>query len=98
MLDQILDLLNVQRTVHRGAAVFHALGDAADLHGTQTVIRGDDVVGLRHGGNDLHNIKRHLRAVSLDDLHGGLLLSFLLFHSIFRVLSACRMTDILHQN
>ena len=38
VLDQILNLLHVQRPVHRQAAVFHTLGNAPDLHGAEPLV------------------------------------------------------------
>ena len=75
IFDQILNFLDGQRAVHGQAAVFHALGDAADLHRRQPLVLRDDVIGLGHGCDDLDDIERRLRAVSLDDLHAGSSLS-----------------------
>ena len=75
VLDQILNFLDGQRAVHGQAAVFHALGDAADLHRRQPFVLRDNVIGLGHGCDDLDDIERRLRAVSLDDLHAGSSLS-----------------------
>ena len=73
VLNQVLDLLDGQGTVHGQTAVFHALGDAADLHRRHARVLCDDVVGLGHGRDDLDQIEGSLRAVSLDDLHGRFL-------------------------
>ena len=75
IFDQILNFLDGQRAVHGQAAVFHALGDAADLHRRQPFVLRDDVVSLGYGCDDLDDIERRLRAVSLDDLHAGSSLS-----------------------
>ena len=75
VLDQVLDLLDGQGTVHGQTAVFHTLGDAADLHRRHARVLCDDVVGLGHGRDDLDQIEGSLRAVSLDDLHAGSSLS-----------------------
>ena len=73
VLDQVLDLLDGQGAVHGQTAVFHTLGDAADLHRRHARVLCDDVVGLGHGRDDLDQIEGSLRAVSLDDLHGRFL-------------------------
>ena len=75
ILDQILNFLDGQRAVHGQAVVFHALGDAADLHRRQPFVLRDDVIGLGHGCDDLDDIERRLRAVSFNDLHAGSSLS-----------------------
>ena len=73
VLDEVLNLFDTERPVHRLTAELHALGDAADLHRRHARVLCDDVVGLGHGRNDLDQIEGSLRAVSLDDLHGRFL-------------------------
>ena len=70
VLDKVLNFFHAQRAVHRLARQLHTLGDAANLHRRQPVLFLHNVVRLGDGGDDLHQIKRRLRAVSLDDLHG----------------------------
>ena len=69
IFDQILNFLDGQRAVHGQAAVFHALGDAADLHRGHARVLGDDVIGLGHGRDDLDDIKFYFCAVALDNSH-----------------------------
>ena len=71
VLDQILNFFDAQGTVHPETGIFHAFGDAADLHRRQLLVLLDDVVGLRDGGDDLHDIEDGLRTVPLDDFHAG---------------------------
>ena len=75
IFDQILNFLDGQRAVHGQAVVFHALGDAADLHRRQPFVLRDDVVSLGYGCDDLDDIERCFRAVAFDDLHAGSSLS-----------------------
>ena len=72
VLDQVLDLLDGQGTVHGQTAVFHALGDAADLHRRQPVGFFHNVICPCDGGDDLHNIEDGFRAVAFDNLHAAL--------------------------
>ena len=71
VLDQVLNFFHAQGTVHAKTGIFHALGDAANLHRRQLLVLLDDVVGLRDGGDDLHDIEDGLRTVPLDDFHAG---------------------------
>ena len=57
VLDEVLDLLDTERSVHRLTAELHALGDAADLHRGQAVGLFHDVIGSCDGGDDLHDIE-----------------------------------------
>ena len=57
IFDQILNFLDGQRAVHGQAVVFHALGDAADLHRGQPVGFFHDIIGSCDGGDDLHDIE-----------------------------------------
>ena len=69
VLDEVLDLLDTERSVHRLTAELHTLGDAADLHRGQAVCFLDNVIGSCDGGDDLHDIEDGLRAVALDNFH-----------------------------
>ena len=60
VLDQILNFLHAQGAVHPETGIFHALGDAADLHRREPLVLLDDVVRLGDGGDDLHNVKNGL--------------------------------------
>ena len=69
VLNEVLNLFDTERSVHRLTAELHALGDAADLHRGQPVGFFHDIIGSCDGGDDLHDIEDGLRAVALDNLH-----------------------------
>ena len=69
VLDEVLNFLDTERSVHRLTAELHALGDAADLHRGQAVSLLDNVIGSCDGRDDLHDVEDGLRAVALDNFH-----------------------------
>ena len=75
VLHHVLDLLHGGGTVHLLALQLHGLRDALDLHGRHPIRLRHGLVGLGDGDDDLGDVEAHLGSVSLDDLHGKLLLT-----------------------
>jgi hypothetical protein len=69
VLHHILNFLNGRRAAHRLALFLHLGRNGADLVPRQLPALLVRVVRLRDGGDDLRDVERDLRAVSLDDFH-----------------------------
>ena len=69
LFDHILNFFHRRAAAQLLAGKLHALRNALDLLGRHALGLVHRAVGLRNGHNDLCNVKRHFRAVSLDDLH-----------------------------
>ena len=74
VLHHVLDLLHSGGAVHFLTLQLYGLGDALDLHWRHAVHFIHGLVGLGDGNNDLRDVETDLCAVSLDDLHRGVLL------------------------
>jgi hypothetical protein len=69
VLHQILHLLHADRAVELLALVGNGCGDLGDLLPGQAVLTAHRITGFGNGGDDLGNVKRNFRTISLNDLH-----------------------------
>ena len=69
VLHHVLDLLHADSAVESVALVGHIRCDLSDLLPGQTAFAAHGIAGLGHCRDDLGDIKGHLCAVALDDLH-----------------------------
>ena len=69
VLHHVLDLLHADGAVESVALVGHIRCDLSDLLPGQTAFAAHGIAGLGHCRDDLGDIKGHLCAVALDDLH-----------------------------
>ena len=76
VLHHVLDLLHGGSAVHLLALQLYGFGNALDLHRRHAVHFLHGFIGLGDGDDDLRDVETDLRAVSLDDFHGGVLLVF----------------------
>ena len=95
VLHHILNFLDGRRAAHCLALFLHLGRNGADLVPRQLPALLVRVVRLRDGGDDLRDVERDLRAVSLDDFHAFPLLLSVFFQKFYPSCIIMRLYNIL---